>query len=282
VLRIPRLLRGAAAALSAGACLVAGLVSPSSAASLPAAAAPAGSAPAATGLPAELAGAPLAFAAAPTTRPRFARETVRFGARDTSPYSISHAYEVQIRLTWAGAYRGPVTGYFGPLTLAAVKSFQRSQRLPQTGVVDARTWARLIPLSTTRHGGWRALPAACRQPGWHTCYSRPTHELLTLYSNTLWNAWLVRGGAAGLQTVRGTFRVYWQDLHHRSSIFNNAPMPYSQFFYGGEAIHGSGSMVNPLSGHSHGCINMYIEDAAELWRLTAQRTHIVTVYGSWA
>jgi lipoprotein-anchoring transpeptidase ErfK/SrfK len=59
-------------------------------------------------------------------------------------------------------------------------------------------------------------------------------------------------------------------------------MPYSQFFYGGEAIHGSGTMVNPLSGHSHGCINMYIEDAAELWSLTYRHTHTVTVYGGWA
>ena len=59
-------------------------------------------------------------------------------------------------------------------------------------------------------------------------------------------------------------------------------MPYSQFFYGGEAIHGSGTMVNPLVGHSHGCINQYIEDAAELWRLTAGKRHIVTIYGAWA
>jgi Putative peptidoglycan binding domain/L,D-transpeptidase catalytic domain len=280
VLRIPGLFRGAAV-LSAGACLLVGSVSPSSAAPAPAAA-PA-TARLATGLAAALPGTPFTLAApVPTTRPRFAREAVRFGARDTGPYNISHVYEVQIRLTWAGAYRGPVTGYFGPLTRAGVKSFQRSQRLPQTGVVDARTWGRLIPVSTTRRGGWRALPAACRRPGWHTCYSRPTHEMFTLYNNTLWNAWLVRGGSAGLQTVRGTFRVYWQHLHHRSSIFNNAPMPYSQFFYGGEAIHGSGSMVNPLFGHSHGCINMYIEDAAELWRLTARRAHTVTVYGSWA
>jgi Putative peptidoglycan binding domain/L,D-transpeptidase catalytic domain len=282
VLRIPRLLRDAAAALSASACVLVGVVSPSSAATAPAVAAPAAVAPATTGLAAGVAGTPLTFAAAPTTRPRYARETVRPGARDTGPYSISHVYEVQIRLTWVGAYHGPLTGYFGPLTRAAVTSFQRGQRLPQTGVVDARTWSRLIPLSTTRHGGWRTLPAACRRPGWHTCYSRPTHELFTLNNNTLWNAWLVRGGAAGLQTVRGTFRVYWQDLHHRSSIFNNAPMPYSQFFYGGEAIHGSGTMVNPLSGHSHGCINMYIEDAAELWRLTAHRANTVTVYGAWA
>jgi lipoprotein-anchoring transpeptidase ErfK/SrfK len=61
-----------------------------------------------------------------------------------------------------------------------------------------------------------------------------------------------------------------------------APMPYSQFFYGGEAIHGSATMVDPLVGHSHGCINMCIKDAAELWRLTAGKRHVVTVFGAWA
>jgi lipoprotein-anchoring transpeptidase ErfK/SrfK len=223
-----------------------------------------------------------ATVAAPTTRPRFYRETVRYGAQDTSPYQISHVYEVQIRLTWAGFYGGPITGYFGPLTLAAVKALQRHYALAQTGVVDALTWMRLIGSSTARQAGYRTLPAVCRSAGWHTCYSRSTHELFTFYTGTLWNAWLVRGGSYWLQTVRGTYRVYWQDIDHRSSLFNGAPMPYSQFFYGGEAIHGSATMLSPLVGHSHGCVNMYIEDAAELWRLTAGKRHVVTVYGPWA
>ena len=71
------------------------------------------------------------------------------------------------------------------------------------------------------------------------------------------------------------FPLMWPEFH-------GAPMPYSEFFYGGEAVHGSGTMVNPLSGHSHGCINMYIEDAAEFWRLTAPFRNTVTVYGHWA
>jgi len=235
-----------------------------------------------TGAPVAAAPVLAAAVAAPTTRPRFYRETVRYGASDTSPYQISHVYEVQIRLTWAGAYTGPVTGYFGSLTLAGVKRFQRSQGLLASGVVDARTWERLIRVSTIRRGGDRTLPSVCRSAGWHTCYSRSTHEQFTFYSGIWWNAWLVRGGAYTLQTVRGTYLVYWQDIDHRSTLFNGAPMPYSQFFYGGEAIHGSAVMMNPLFGHSHGCVNMYIEDAAELWRLTAGKRHVVTVYGPWA
>jgi len=267
-MRVARKLAAVPVALAAAASILIGLSSASAAAP--------------TGARAQAVPVLAAAVAPPTTRPRFWREAVRYGARDTGPYAISHVYEVQIRLTWAGAYRGPVTGYFGPLTLAGVKTFQRSQRLLQTGVVDARVWEKLIRVSTIRRGGDRTLPAVCKSAGWHTCYSRSTHELFTFYSGAWWNAWLVRGGAYTLQTVRGTYVVYWQDIDHRSSLFNGAPMPYSQFFYGGEALHGSATMVNPLVDHSHGCVNMYIEDAAELWRLTAGRRHVVTVYGAWA
>jgi hypothetical protein len=105
--------------------------------------------------------------------------------------------------------------------------------------------------------------------------------LFALSNGTLVNTWLVRGGARGLETVLGTYPVYWKDIDHLSAAFNNAPMPNSQFFYGGEAVHGSATMMDPRIGHSHGCINMYFEDAADLWRLTAAYHNTVTVYGAW-
>ncbi len=58
-------------------------------------------------------------------------------------------------------------------------------------------------------------------------------------------------------------------------------MPYSQFFDGGQALHGSGLMMDPFVGHSHGCINMYIEDARQLWNLTHNKRLYVSVYGAW-
>jgi hypothetical protein len=76
-------------------------------------------------------------------------------------------------------------------------------------------------------------------------------------------AWLMRNGdviygpipvATGkvsAPTNPGTLPRVWKDLHHRSSEFHNAPMPYSVFFNGDEAFH-EGS----LTARSHGCVRL--------------------------
>ena len=76
-------------------------------------------------------------------------------------------------------------------------------------------------------------------------------------------AWLMRDGEvtygpvpaatgkASAPTDAGTFRVSWKDLHHRSSEFRNAPMPYSVFFNDGEAFHKGSVTVR-----SHGCVHL--------------------------
>ena len=50
----------------------------------------------------------------------------------------------------ARGLRLAVDGHFGPLTKAAVIAFQRSHKLPATGVVNAQTWRALI--ITVRRG----------------------------------------------------------------------------------------------------------------------------------
>jgi hypothetical protein len=61
----------------------------------------------------------------------------------------------------------------------------------------------------------------------------------------------ITSGKPGYRTPKGTFRVSYRDIDHRSREFNNAPMPYSVFFNGGIAFH-QGS----LSALSHGCIHL--------------------------
>jgi hypothetical protein len=208
----------------------------------------------------------------------FAREAVARGDVDHSPYDIAHVWELQQRLKWAGVFRATPNGIFGPVTEAAVKAFQRRVGVRATGVATYATWKPLIS-RTVR--GRAAVPAGCRSSGWHACYDRWRHQL-NLYANgSLVNSWLVRGGGASTPTRVGRFPVTYRDLDHVSGIFGS-PMPYSQFFSGGQAIHGSRNMMNAFAGHSHGCVNMYVEDARQLWRLTSGKNLVVHVYGGWS
>ncbi len=207
----------------------------------------------------------------------FSRETVRYGSQDVNPYQIAHVYEVQYRLARVGLFHVTPTGYFGTITRAAVKKFQMRNGLPQTGVVDYATWRPLIRQSVR---GKSALPAACRAGGWHACYDRYWHQVSLYHNGVLLNSWLVRGGAASTPTTRGNFVVFYRDIDHWSTIYRT-PMPYSQFFHGDQALHGSRLMMSPFVGHSHGCVNFWVEDARQLWNLTSTRTLHVHVYGAW-
>ncbi len=222
---------------------------------------------------------PVGPAAAWTLKDRFSREVVRPGDVDADPYHIEHVYELQYRLKWLGLFDATPNGHFGPVTKAAVIKFQRRNDLPQTGVVGYTTWKPLIK-KTVR--GRAAVPRGCKADGWHACYDRWRHQVNLYRNGTLLNSWLVRGGAYDTPTQRGSYVVYYRDIDHVSSLFDSAPMPYSQFFHGGQALHGSRLMMNPFVGHSHGCVNFWVEDARQLWNLTSTRTLRVRVYGAWS
>jgi hypothetical protein len=81
-------------------------------------------------------------------------------------------------------------------------------------------------------------------------------------------------GMDGYRTGTGMFSVFWLDKDHKSSIFNNAPMPNSVFFDNGIAFH-EGS----LSDQSHGCIHLSW-DASETFFDTLSVGDGVYVWGT--
>src|ERR1700752_611222 len=60
---------------------------------------------------------------------------------------------LQVALRAQGLYRGPIDAISGPATVAAVRAFQRVQKLPVTGLADARTRKALGPLARPLFGG---------------------------------------------------------------------------------------------------------------------------------
>lgn len=208
----------------------------------------------------------------------FTREPVKRGHVDASPFRIEHVYEVQIRLRRLGYFTVTPNGVFGPQTERAVKRFQRALGLRVNGRLNAETWKPLIRRSTF---GKRVVPSACRDRGWHACYDRKRHQVSLFRNGRLYNSWLVRGGSYYRQTRVGNFTVQWRNEDHRSRLYDGAPMPYAQFFSGGQALHGSRLMMNPYVGHSHGCVNFWVEDARQLWNITYDKRLHVHVYGAW-
>lgn len=81
----------------------------------------------------------------------------------------------------------------------------------------------------------------------------------------------IASGKAGATSDQGTFHVFWKDRHHRSSLFNDAPMPYSVFYNGGEAFH-----QDSVRTRSNGCIHLS-QSAAKTFFNTLQVGDVVQV-----
>jgi lipoprotein-anchoring transpeptidase ErfK/SrfK len=90
--------------------------------------------------------------------------------------------------------------------------------------------------------------------------------------------WKVSTARPGYYTPRGTYRVQRTAAVYYSKKYDNAPMPYSVFFYGGYAIHATSSVRKLGSPASHGCVRLAPGNAAELYALVkeygANRTRI--------
>jgi lipoprotein-anchoring transpeptidase ErfK/SrfK len=68
--------------------------------------------------------------------------------------------------------------------------------------------------------------------------------------------WPVSTGRKGFETPLGSYRPIWADEDHKSSIYEDAPMPHAVFFVGGYAIHGTVEVRNLGKPASHGCVRL--------------------------
>lgn len=79
--------------------------------------------------------------------------------------------------------------------------------------------------------------------------------------------WPVSTARKGKITPRGSYSPKSLSKYHKSSLYNNAPMPYSIFFRGNYAVHGT-NQVNRLGRPaSAGCVRLKTSNAAKLYSL---------------
>ena len=93
-------------------------------------------------------------------------------------------------------------------------------------------------------------------------------QKLHLYENGLKkHSWKVSTARKGKVTPTGTWNAQWLSKYHKSSIYNNAPMPYSIFYNGNFAIHGTDQIGRLGTPASSGCVRLHPENAAVLYAM---------------
>lgn len=172
--------------------------------------------------------------------------------------------ELQARLRQIGHFGRNPTGYYGPVTAEAVRSFQAKRRLPVTGSADAVTWQRLLDM--TRVPTAAELDPPTQRPvaapderclkGRVLCISKKSRTLAWMIDGRVVSAMDVRFGSEYTPTREGVFPVFWKSRDHVSTLYDT-PMPYALFFSGGQAVHYSADFAaNGYGGASHGCVNV--------------------------
>lgn len=85
--------------------------------------------------------------------------------------------------------------------------------------------------------------------------------------DALVNIFPVSSGRMGYGTPPGEYRAQFLAARWRSRKYNWAPMPWSVFFHGGYAIHGTTDVWNLGRPASHGCIRLHPENAKIFYAL---------------
>ena len=93
-------------------------------------------------------------------------------------------------------------------------------------------------------------------------------QQMNVYQNgVLRHTWKVSTARRGYVTPTGNYRPTRMTKMHYSRKYNNSPMPYSIFFRGGYAIHGTGAVKRLGSPASHGCIRLHTDNARALYSM---------------
>lgn len=86
----------------------------------------------------------------------------------------------------------------------------------------------------------------------------------------LLHEWPVSTARAGKITPIGSWTAQWLSRNHRSSRYNNAPMPFSIFYHGHYAIHGTDQISRLGRPASAGCVRLHPDHARLLFTMVQE------------
>jgi lipoprotein-anchoring transpeptidase ErfK/SrfK len=84
------------------------------------------------------------------------------------------------------------------------------------------------------------------------------------------HVWKVSTARKGYITPRGSWRPTRMHKMWHSRKYDNAPMPWAVFYYGGFAIHGTGYVKQLGRPASHGCVRLQTANAARFYSLVKE------------
>ena len=95
-----------------------------------------------------------------------------------------------------------------------------------------------------------------------------SQQRMKVYKNgRLRYTWKISSGKRGYTTPTGSYRPTRMHEMWYSKKYDNAPMPYSIFFRGGYAVHGTNAVKRLGRVASHGCVRLDTKNAQRLYRL---------------
>lgn len=97
-----------------------------------------------------------------------------------------------------------------------------------------------------------------------------TQTMHVYRDGVLLHEWPVSTARAGKITPRGEWTAQWLSRNHRSSRYNNAPMPYAIFYSGHYAIHGTDQISRLGRPASAGCVRLHPDNARILFRMVQE------------
>lgn len=154
-----------------------------------------------------------------------------------------------------------------PASPAVPSSTRAPSTVPTSTIPPATTKA---PVPTTQPPAATKAPVAATEAAATgtpcaatavACVDLSAHEAWLLHDGqVVYGPVHAEGGRTGWGTAVGTFHVTMKAAHFYSTEFH-APMPYSVFFYRGDAFH-EGSATTP----SHGCVHLSLSAAQTFYQ----------------
>ncbi|MER6181051.1 L,D-transpeptidase family protein [Streptomyces sp. NPDC001652] len=156
----------------------------------------------------------------------------------------------------------------------AIRAFQVKHKIkPAIGFAGPVTWSRMQYLSAKKNPN---AAKKCRVRTYRVACVDLDRQITWVQKGekVVFGPVPMRSGRAGYKTRTGWFKVYWKHKNHVSTLYHQ-PMPYAQFFSGGQAFHAVYGSIFTTVG-SMGCVNLRLGDARKLWGVLKKgdRVHV--------